>query len=270
MNQPFVIATVLGLVQGLTEFIPISSSGHLVIVRELFSWADQGNFFDAVLHLATLLAILVYFRHDWAKMLRAAVKAPGRSQRGSRRLFWLIIAATIPAVVIGPMIEPWIGEHFRSIWPVALLMILAGAVFWLVERLVSTKGGLASLSPARAIGIGLAQALAMVHGLSRSGLTIATGLYMGLARDAAARFSFLIAAPVVALAGGYSLYQAIREGLLNWSDYQFWLVAFIVSFISGLMAIKFLLTFLKKHSLNLFAYYMVLAGSALLVFHFWR
>lgn len=271
MNPQFTIAIVLGLVQGLTEFIPVSSSGHLVVIRELFGWADQGDFFDAVLHLATLLAVVIYFWRDWAGMFGAIFNRSSRKiQREHRRLAGLILVATIPAVAIGPWIEPWVGAHFRSIWPVALIMILAGVTFWLVERFIIARGSLSALTLPRALGIGLAQALTMVHGMSRSGMTISAGLYMGLARESAARFSFLMAAPIVALAGGYSLYHAIREGLLNWGDYQFWLVAFGVSLVSGLIAIRFLMAFLRRHSLNLFAYYMVIVGTGLLVWHFLR
>ncbi|MBN2585315.1 undecaprenyl-diphosphatase UppP [Patescibacteria group bacterium] len=269
MQPSLLIAAVLGLVQGLTEFIPISSSGHLVIVRELTGWADQGNLFDAVLHLATLFAILLYFWRDWVGMITAVFKkAPKREARFNRRLFWLIVVATLPALILGLWLEPWIGMHFRGLLPVASLMLVSGVIFWLVDHRVNLKHDLTRLSPARALGIGLAQALAMLPGISRSGTTIVTGLYMELSREAAAKFSFLIAAPIIALAGGYSLYQAIQGGALNLSDYLFWLTAFGVSFVAGLLAIRFLMSFLKKYSLDIFAYYLVIVGLGLIGWHF--
>lgn len=269
MQQPLLIAAVLGLVQGLTEFIPVSSSGHLVIIRDLMGWADQGNFFDAVLHLATLVAVLIYFGRDWWNMLKALFsRTPGREARFDRRLFWLIVVATLPALVLGPWLEPWIGVHFRGLLPVAIFMVVAGIIFWLVDHRVKLKNDLTRLNSARAFGIGLAQALATLPGISRSGSTIVTGMYMELKRDAAAKFSFLMAAPIIALAGGYSLYQSIREGTLNSSDYLFWLVAFGVSLVAGLLAIRFLMAFLKKHSLDVFTYYLVIVGLALIGWHF--
>ncbi|MFA5270157.1 MAG: undecaprenyl-diphosphatase UppP [Patescibacteria group bacterium] len=269
MQQPLFIAAILGLIQGLTEFIPISSSGHLVIVRELMGWADQGNFFDAILHLATLAAILIYFWRDWIGMFKALFsKTDSKDIRPNRRLFWLIVVATIPALILGPWLEPWIGTHFRGLLPVAILMVISGIIFWLIDHRVKLKHDLSKLNSVRALGIGLAQALAMLPGVSRSGSTIVTGLYMELKRDAAAKFSFLMAAPIIALAGGYSLYQTISEGTINSSDYLFWLVAFGASLASGLLAIRFLMSFLKKYSLDIFTYYLVIVGLGLIGWHF--
>lgn len=271
MNPQFIVAGVLGLVQGLTEFIPVSSSGHLIIVRELLGWTDQGDFFDAVLHLATLAAVVVYFWRDWVAMANSLFdRAAGRAKQPDRKLFWLVVVATLPAITLGLFLEPWIGTNFRGLLPVAILMIVSGIAWWSAERRISAKQDLAKLNPARAFGIGWAQALAMLPGISRSGATIVAGMYMELKREAAAKFSFLLAAPVVALAGGYALYESIRAGALNWSDYQFWLVAFTASLIAGLAAIRFLMSFLKKYPLDIFAYYLMIAGVSLLVWHFWK
>jgi undecaprenyl-diphosphatase len=232
-------------------------------------WADQGNFFDAVLHLATLAAILIYFWRDWLGMLTALFsKTSGRETKFNRHLFWLIVVATLPALVLGPWLEPWIGAHFRGLLPIALFMVVTGVIFWLIDHRVKSRHDLTKLNSARALGIGLVQALAMLPGISRSGSTIVAGLYMELKRDAAAKFSFLMAAPIIALAGGYSLYQSISGGTLNLSDYAFWLVAFGVSLVSGLLAIRFLMTFLKKYSLDVFTYYLVIVGLGLIGWHF--
>jgi len=271
MNPQFIVAGVLGLVQGLTEFIPVSSSGHLVLIREVLHWPDQGTFFDAVLHLATLAALLIYFWRDWINMITSVfVKTPTQIQKTGRRLFWLIVLATLPALVFAPWLEPWVENHFRGLLPVAIMMVVVGVIFWFIDHRVVMKNDLTKLNPARAFGVGLAQALAIIPGVSRSGATIVTGMYMGLRRESAARFAFLMSAPIIALAGGYALYQSIRSGSLNFSDYQFWLVAFSASLIAGLFAIKLLLAFLKKHSLDVFAYYRVIVGIGLLVWYFWR
>ena len=271
MNPQFIVAGVLGLVQGLTEFIPVSSSGHLVLIREVLHWPDQGTFMDAVLHLATLAALIIYFWRDWIKMIASVfTKTPSRIQKTDRRLFGLIVLATLPALVIAPWLEPWVEDHFRGLLPVAIMMVVIGIVFWMVDHRVVMKHDLSKLNPARALGVGLAQALSIVPGVSRSGATIVTGMYMELQREAAARFSFLISAPIIAVAGGYALYQSIGSGSLNVSDYQFWLVAFGASLVAGLLAIKLLLTFLKKHSLDVFAYYRVIVGIGLLAWYFWR
>ena len=269
METSLFSAAILGFVQGLTEFIPVSSSGHLVLIREVLHWPDQGVFFDAVLHLATLAALLIYFWHDWIKMIVSVfAKAPTRVQKIDRRLFWLIVLATVPAVALAPWLEPWVENHFRGLLPIAIVMIVVGVVFWVIDHRVAMKHDLTKLNPARAFGIGMAQALAIIPGVSRSGATIVTGMYMELQRDSAARFSFLMSAPIIAVAGGYALYQSIQSGSLNLADYKFWLTAFGASLVAGLLAIKLLLAFLKRHSLDVFAYYRVIVGIGLLVFYF--
>jgi undecaprenyl-diphosphatase len=271
MGSSLSAAAILGFVQGLTEFIPVSSSGHLVIIREVLHWPDQGTFFDAVLHLATLAALIIYFWRDWIRMIVSVfTKAPTRVQKTDRRLFWLIVLATLPALALAPWLEPWVENNFRGLLPVAIMMIVVGIVFWVVDHRVVVKHDLTKLNPAHAFGIGLAQALAVIPGVSRSGATIVTGMYMELQREAAARFSFLMSAPIIAVAGGYALYQSIHSGSLNLSDYQFWLVAFGSSLVAGLLAIQILLAFLKKHSLDVFAYYRVIVGLGLLSFYFLR
>lgn len=269
MEWHYFSAAILGAVQGLTEFVPISSSGHLIIVRELMGIPDQGNFFDAILHLATLAAILIYFRSDWAAMFAALAnnhKALRRTRLARRELLSVMIA-TIPALITGLWLYQWIENYFRGLLSVAVFMVIVGVVFIVVEKTVVPKNTLTHLSWARALGIGLAQALAILPGISRSGATIVTGMYMGLRREVAAKFSFLLAAPIVAAAGAFSLYQAIQERLIL-GDWLFWLVAFSASFVFGLLAIKFLLAFLKQNSLNIFAYYLVIVGLALTIFNF--
>lgn len=269
MHWHYIQAFVLGAVQGLTEFIPVSSSGHLIIVRELWGIPDQGNFFDAILHLATLIAIFIYFRSDWISMFKSWINGSKvkRQTRLSRRLTVLILIATLPALAIGWWLHQWISSSFRGLVAVAIFMLIVGILFMITEKLIRPKEDISQLNWARALGVGLAQALAIIPGVSRSGATIVTGMYMGLKREVAAKFSFLLAAPVIAVAGLYSLFQAIKEGIIL-HDWLFWLIAFAASLVFGLLAIKFLLSFLKKYSLNIFAYYLVISGTALLVFNF--
>lgn len=269
MSWHYIQAFILGAVQGLTEFLPVSSSGHLVIAKEFLGIPDQGIFFDAILHLATLLAILIYFRLDWLEMLKSWINENKvkRQTRLNRRLLIFILIATIPAAIIGWFLNQWVNVNFYNTTSVAIFMLIIGFIFIFIERFIQSKDDMNRLNGARVIGVGLAQALAIIPGISRSGTTIVTGMYMGLRREVAAKFSFLLAAPIIAGAGFYSLYQAISKGIILY-DWLFWIIAFVSSLIFGLLAIKFLLSFLQKYSLNVFAYYLLLAGTTLLMFNF--
>lgn len=262
-------AGILGLVQGLTEFIPVSSSGHLIIARELLGLNDLGIFFDAVLHLATFLAILIYFRRDWWQMLTVSLaKKEGKTPLvADRRLLWLILIATIPGLLVGYFGNNWIENNFRSSLSAAVLMMAIGLVYLAFEYWSKLPKTSRMLNNFDAIGIGLAQAIAVIPGISRSGMTMLGGRYVGLNREAAAKFSFMLAAPVVAAAGGYGLLQAIKDNLIS-SDYLFWLMAFVVSLVSGLLVIGWLLKFFQKHSLNWFAYYLLAVGTGVIVYSF--
>lgn len=260
-------AAILGLVQGVTEFLPVSSSGHLIIARDFLRLADPGNFFDAVLHLATLSAILIYFRRDWWQMLIGSKSKKGdqRALLVDRRTLWLILLATIPGLVAGFWGHQWVEQNFRSVSTVAILMMAVGIIYLIFERRVKHPKTSKNLTGWDAISIGLAQAVAIVPGISRSGATMLAGRYAGLTREMAARFSFLLAAPIITAAGGYSLYQAIASKLIS-QDYWFWIVAFGFSLASGMLVISWLLKFFQKYSLNSFGYYLIIAGAGLLIY----
>ncbi|MBU1092788.1 undecaprenyl-diphosphate phosphatase [Patescibacteria group bacterium] len=262
-------AGILGLVQGLTEFIPVSSSGHLVIARELMKIEDPGNFFDAILHLATLLAILIFFFKDWRQMLIINKDKPASKNDlpVDRKLLGLIIVATIPALAIGYFAQGWIENNFRSLVVVAILLIAMGAGFIVSGYLLKPAKYNRNLSFWDAINIGLAQAVALLPGFSRSGSTMLTGMYVGLTRESAVKFSFLLAAPAMFVAGGYSLYQAIKNQAIM-QDYWYLIIAFVTAFLSGWLVIGWLLKFFQKHSLDVFGVYSIIAGIALLVYHF--
>jgi undecaprenyl-diphosphatase len=251
-------AILLGIVQGLTEFLPVSSSGHLLL-GQYFLGVDQDRFglsFDAAIHTGTVLAIVSFFWRDILRMARAFL----RSLRGpdltdsAQRMAYLILAATVPAGIIGVLFQEFFATAVRSPWVVVTTLVLVGVLF-IVGEAVGRKSRKASkLTFAEAIGIGLAQAAALVPGVSRSGATITMGLFLGLRRDEAARFSFLMSVPITAAAAGLSLAEVAGEGL-DAREALLFAAGGISSGVVGYLAIRFLLNFLADHSLRAFAYY---------------
>ena len=215
MDEQLVQAIVLGIVQGLTEFLPVSSSGHLIIVPALLGWDDpfiESLAFSVMLHVATLLALLIYFRSDWLRLIPAGLAAlRDRSFRGDpdRKLAWLLAATTVPAVIVGVLLNDLIETAFREARLVAITLVIGAVVLWLADRLGSRTRPMAGLTFPIALGIGAAQALALVPGISRSGISISAGLFAGLDREAAARFAFLMATPITAGAGLWELRKIV-------------------------------------------------------------
>ncbi|MGA2512573.1 MAG: undecaprenyl-diphosphatase UppP [Candidatus Limnocylindrales bacterium] len=263
-------ALVMGLTQGLTEFLPISSSGHLILVPWLFGWTDpfiNSLAFTVMLHMGTLLALLVYFRRDWLKLIPAGLATiRDRSFAGNadRKMAWLIVTATIPAVIVGPLltdtIESWVREPAR----VALMLCVGAAILWLADRWGSRRREMDSLTFAGALGIGVAQVVALVPGISRSGISISAGLFQGLTREAAARFSFLMATPVVAGAGAWEARKLLTNEAGVTPDLNLVVIGFLAAALSGLLAIRFMLEYLRRRPVTAFVVYRVVA--AILVF----
>jgi undecaprenyl-diphosphatase len=251
-------AIVLGIVQGLTEFLPVSSSGHLLL-GQYFLGLDQERFglsFDAALHTGTVLAVVSFFWRDLVGMLRAFLGSLGGPDFSNieQRMAYLILVATVPAGLIGFFFEGFFETAVRSPWVVVTNLVLVGMLF-IVGEAVGRKSRRASkLSFREAVGIGFAQAAALVPGISRSGATITLGLFLGLRRDEAARFSFLMSVPITAAAALLSLGEAVGKGM---SAYEVMLFAAgcVSSGIVGYLAIRFLLSYLADHSLRAFAYY---------------
>lgn len=237
---------VLGLLQGLTEFIPISSSGHLIIAHELFGTAQNSLVFDVALHVGTLLALVVFFKRDILNLLTNVFKA---NKNG--RLARLLIMATIPAAVVGFLFEDLIDRHMRRIEVVAVTLVLV-AVIMLFAEWWAKNHKKSEITTANAVAVGLAQAVALVPGVSRSGATITAGIFCGLDRVAAARFSFLLAMPIIA---GSALGVFLQNGDTVSGNTGDLVLGVITAFASGLMAIKFLMNYLAKHSLAVFAWY---------------
>jgi len=266
-------AILLGLVQGLTEFIPISSSAHLIIIPWLFGWEDKALTsltFDVALHLGTLLALLVFFANDWVRLIRAGVASIVERRIGDdhdRRLAWCLVVGCIPGAIVGALAESKIVKLFHepnaphqvsAMIAMAVIIALLGAALFLAERLARHVRGLSQITFKDGLLIGLAQALAIFPGVSRSGSTITAGLALGLEREAAARFSFLLSAPIIAGAGLKSLWEIVKDiqsGALAQSDLILFPIGFIVAAASGYLCIKYLLRFLQRNSTDLFVYY---------------
>jgi undecaprenyl-diphosphatase len=267
-------AIILGVIQGLTEFLPISSSAHLRIVPALVGWDDPGAAFTAVIQIGTLAAVLAYFRADIVRIARAwfaSLAGGGGKHAVDARMGWMMIVATVPIVVCGMLFKDTIETKLRSLYIVAgaligLAVLLAAAEQYVRRRAAAGIAAtpLAEVTWRDAIVTGLAQALALVPGSSRSGVTITAGLFLGLNRETAARFSFLLSLPSVLAAGVYQLYKA-RESLLATSDDVLaLLVATIVSAVVGYLSIAFLLRYLKTHTTYVFIAYRLLLGGAVL------
>ncbi len=263
----FVQALVMGVVQGLTEFLPISSSGHLIVVPFLMGWDDPfitSLAFSVMLHIGTLAALLVYFRADWVRLVPAGLAAiRDRSFRGDpdRRLAWLLVAATIPAAIAGFVLSDLIETAFREIGLVAVTLVGGAVILWLADRWGARTKGVDDVTFPVAIAIGAAQALALVPGISRSGISISAARFAGLDREAAARFSFLMATPITA---GAALFE-IRKLAAGETGVDVavgpLVVGMLAAFVSGMIAIGFLLRYLRTRSLNVFvAYRLVLAA----------
>ncbi|HEX7593237.1 MAG TPA: undecaprenyl-diphosphatase UppP [Anaerolineae bacterium] len=266
-------AIILGIVQGLAEFIPISSSAHLIIVPWLFGWNDpvlDSLTFDVALHLGTLVALLWFFAADWVRLIRAGIASIVERKVGDdvdRRLAWFIILGTIPGGIAGVLGEKAITELFHKpnapIAPMAMIVMaviiaLLGAILFVAERIARHVRGMNDLTLKDTILIGLAQAFAIFPGVSRSGSTITAGLFLGLQRQTAARFSFLLSAPIIAGAGAkslFDLYRDLKTGQIAQGELILFPIGFIAAAISGYFCIKFLLRFLQKNSTDIFVYY---------------
>jgi undecaprenyl-diphosphatase len=252
-------AIVLGIVQGLTEFLPVSSSGHLLL-GQYFLGLDQDRFglsFDVALHMGTLVAVVSFFWRDLLRMTFAFFRSFGHRDLANdpdQRMAYLIIASTVPAALIGFLFEGFFEETVRSPWVVVFNFVLIGILF-IVGEVVGTRTRRASkLRFGEAVGIGFAQAAALVPGVSRSGATITLGLFLGLRREEAARFSFLMSVPIIAGAGSLKLEEVISGGM-DTAQALLFVVGFVTSAAVGYVTIRFLLNYLTNHSLRAFAFY---------------
>ncbi|HEU5160457.1 MAG TPA: undecaprenyl-diphosphate phosphatase [Streptosporangiaceae bacterium] len=262
----FLQATVLGIVQGLTEFLPISSSAHLLIVPRLLGWADPGAAFTAVIQLGTMAAVLIYFRQDIVRVtwtwLRSLTDKGLRADLDAR-MGWYIIWGTVPVSVCGLAFNNQIEGPARNLWINASMLIAMGLLLMVAEWYGRQKREVADLNLRDGLIIGGFQALSLIPGSSRSGSTITGGLFLGYTREAAARYSFLLSVPAVVLSGLFEL-RKIGEPGAGGVPLTGTVVATVVSFIVGYASIAWLLRFLVRHSMLLFVYYRVAIGGILL------
>lgn len=262
-------ALLLGIIQGLAEMLPISSSAHLVLFPWLFRFPDPGLAFDVALHVGTLVAIVGYFWREWldiaASLIKFARERKVTSQ--SQKLAGLLVIASVPGAIFGILLDKYAESAFRSPLLIAGTMVIFGIVLWYADHHDKEKRTLSDAKIRDAATLGLAQALAIIPGISRSGITMTTGLFSGFKREDAARFSFLMSAPVIAGAALVKL-KDIQGGMLVMPT--FW-VAFIATVASSLFAIGFLLQFVRKHRFNIFVYYrFALAALVVIVYLFRR
>lgn len=271
MDISLIHAAILGIVQGLTEFLPISSSAHLILVPYLFGWHDpfiDSAAFDVMLHMGTLIALLAYFWRDLVRLLGAWLSSiRDRRIEGDpdRRLAWLLIVSVVPAAILGATLESFFDRTFRDhvSW-IALIVVIGAVLLWLGERRGTRSRGLGGMVVRDAVTIGVGQALALFPGISRSGITIAAGLFLGLEREAAARFSFLMAVPVIAGAGLWKARTLIGADL-GGAEVNQLIIGIVAATISGFIAIAFLLRFLRTNPTTVFIVYRFILAAVVVV-----
>ncbi len=257
-------AIVLGIVQGLTEFLPISSTAHLRIVPAFFGWDDPGAAFTAVTQLGTMSAVLLYFRHDLLKIARAwlaSLRRPEVRRQFDARLGWYILLGTIPIGIFGLAFHSQIEDGARSLYLMGVALIVLGLVLLLAEKVAKHDRPLEQINRGDAIAIGFGQALALIPGVSRSGATLTVGLFRGLDRPSAARYSFLLSVPAVVLSG---LFEARKIGEGTDAAWGATLLATFLAFVVGYASIAFLLRYLAQHTTIAFVVYRVALGTVVL------
>jgi undecaprenyl-diphosphatase len=267
-------AIVLGIIQGLTEFLPISSSGHLIIARDLFNWEFADDLtFDVALHLGTTVAVLVFFRNEWLYMIRGGLaRVFGREVADTpfgtvydERLLWLLAIGSIPTAIVGLTIDRWFEDDLREPLIVGVMLIVFGVVLYAAERAGSRTREIGETNWHDAVFIGLAQAISLVPGTSRSGVTISAGLFRGMTRTAAARFSFLLLTPAIIGAGLLKGAEAINDGIPS-GDIDIIVVGALVSAIVGFLSIGWLLRLVQVHTYLPFVVFRLALGSFVLVY----
>ena len=266
--MPLLHAIILGIIQGLTEFLPVSSSAHLALIPWLLGWNDQGLSFDIALHVGTIIAVIVYFFRDWVQVIAQGFGlniGTDPAIRRNPRLLWLLVLGSVPAGIAGLLVKDLAENVWRNNqYLIGSMLILVGLFMWWADHQGSRKKDLGNISSADSLVIGSAQALALVPGVSRSGITICAGLLRNLDRATAARFSFLLATPAIAGAAAKDAWDLMRHGGgiagIAPDMRTALVVGVVVSAVTGALTIQFFLNFLKKRSLNFFVWYRVIFG----------
>ena len=271
--MPIYQAVVLALVQAATEFLPVSSTAHLILVPWLFGWDDPGLLFDIAVHLGTLAAVLIYFAKTWLRLgflalgrrvLKPNPHEPDYDLYENPRLFAFLVAATLPAGMAGLMFEDYVETTLRSPFVIGFMLVAIGWLIWWAERRGRFDRDLGRVSFGDSMVIGCAQAVALIPGTSRAGITIAAALFRGLRRPAAARFSFLLSSPIIAGASCKAAYDAWGQGGIAPELQAPFAVGVLVSAVSGYAVIAFFLRYLQRATLRPFIYYRVIFGIIVL------
>ena len=271
--MPLLQVIVLALVQGLTEFLPISSTAHLYLTSWLFGWQLEGLDFDIALHLGTLLAVLLYFARDWIQIIAQGF---GMRMRGddeldhNHMLLWLLVIGTVPVGVAGLLFNKQAEGAWRNPFVIGTMLIVVGVLMWFAENASRRHRDLSSVGMPDAIAIGLAQALAVVPGTSRSGITITAGLFRNMTRESAARFSFLLSTPAIGAAAAKALWDTHKKGGLHGMLTTDFLVGIAVSTVTGCIVISWFLHYLRRSGLRPFVYYRIIFGIIVIALAFIR
>jgi undecaprenyl-diphosphatase len=257
---------VLALVQGLTEFLPISSSAHLILVPYLTDWPDQGLAFDVAVHVGTLTAVVIYFRKEINKMFFAWIASLKGKHSEDSKLAWAVLVGTIPVGIAGLLFKDIISEHLRTPLVIAITTIIFGFLLWYADFSGKRDRSEYTMSWKDIIIIGCAQAIALIPGTSRSGITITAGLILGLTASASARFSFLLSIPVIVLAGGVETLDYLKVAGIN--DMNDLIIGALISAVSAYLSIHFFLKLLERIGMTPFVIYRLILGVVLLTFYF--
>lgn len=252
-------AIVYGIVQGIGEFLPISSTAHLKLIPWLFKWNNPGNVFDVALHLGTAIAVILFFYRDWIKLIRAGFTTP-KSNNG--RLFWLIVLATIPGAIVGVLFDKYM-DYISQPYLIGIMLIIMGIVLYYADKLGRKEIDLKNIGLSNSIVIGISQALAIIPGVSRSGITMATGRALGIKRESIAKFTFLLSTPIIL---SDALYHAKDLKNVHIQAAPF-ITAIITAAIVGILSISFLLRYLKTKGFGIFAVYRFILGAFVIVLY---
>jgi undecaprenyl-diphosphatase len=252
-------AAVLGIIQGLTEFLPVSSSAHLILTPWLFGWNDPGLAFDVALHMGSLVALLIYYRRDWLSIINGAISG----DRRGRRLFVLLVAASVPGAILGFLFEKQAETVFRSPLLIAAALAILGLALWIFDLAAPQVRDLEEIRLGDALLIGLAQAFALIPGVSRSGATITVGRVLGINRQDAANFSFLMSAPIIAGAGLLKAHELLRSGMTAELT-----AGFVASAVFSLAAIAVLIAYVRTRTYKIFAWYRLALAAVVVAIYF--
>lgn len=250
-------AIIYGIIQGLGEFLPISSTAHITLLPWLLGWQDPGLDFDIALHMGTLIAVVIFFWKDWIRLIKAGFTDAGSSEG---RLFWYILLACVPGGIFGVLFEDQISTTFRNPILIGVMLIAMGILLYIADRFYESRVELKEIGLKRSLIIGVSQALAMFPGVSRSGITMAAGRSMSVKREDAARFTFLLSTPFIFLSGVYKAKDLVSVSV----DAVPFIAAIITSAIVGALSIKFLLDYLKRRGFGIFAVYRFIIGAAVI------